>query len=68
MPAEPQPPDVIQTLQQFLFNLRQRFIARSISNLLLVHPYNKLIFCCQRRNLFEDRKRPRANRQFGQIA
>ena len=42
----------------FLLILCRRFIARSISSLLLILLYNKcLLFCCQRRNLRQDRKR-----------
>ena len=49
----------IRTLSSsFLLVLCRRFTARSISSLLLILLYNKcLIFCCQRRNLRQDRKR-----------
>ena len=49
----------IRTLSSsFLLILCRRFIARSISSLLLILLYNKcLIFCCQRRNLRQNRKR-----------
>ena len=49
----------IRTLSSsFLLIPCRRFIARSTSSLLLILLYNKcLIFCCQRRNLRQDRKR-----------